>query len=120
MPPFITLKREHKSLNSSNSLENAFAACMHELHLEFDPVVRTLLRGQSFSQVMPFLCEPSPHASGKDETGRRILLAQRRAFTTQILGGPRQPIDRQVRYYSEALPLASRGSARKVDLNPLG
>jgi hypothetical protein len=74
MPPFITLKRAREFWNRSNFLENTFAACMLELQFELYPVIRTILRGRSFSQVMPFLCELSPRESGKDETGRRICL----------------------------------------------
>ena len=54
-----------------------------------------------------FLCKQSPRTTPKNKAARRNFFAQRRACSTRALGGPRQPLDRQLRYYSEAFRLAS-------------
>ncbi len=63
--------------------------------------------GLCFSQVMLFLCEPSPCAVFVriELTGEVSLLAASLLYPNW--GGPRQPLDRQLRYYSEAFRLAS-------------
>jgi hypothetical protein len=65
------------------------------------------MRPVLFSGVMPFLCELSPRAAWKEMNWPVKVLARRRACSPQNPGGPRQPLDRQFRYYSEGERLAS-------------
>jgi hypothetical protein len=62
--------------------------------------------GLCFSQVMPFLCELLPRTA-KYELNWPAFSCSAASLLYPNPGGPRQPLDRQLRYYSEAFPLAS-------------
>jgi hypothetical protein len=59
---------------------------------------------------MPFLCELSPHEpwKGIDSAGEFACSAASLLYPTRV--GARQPLDRQLRYYSEGWRLASEPS----------
>jgi len=94
------------SVASSNSLENAHAAYVKRLN-RLSRTPGSLQRGPRFSQVVPFLHELSPRESwnGKDRVAK--FAALRRDCSLPI-GASAQPLDRQLRYYSEGPRLASR------------
>ena len=91
---------------SGKCLSPACTGTIHQVHT----ALRTHTAQRRFSQVMPFLCELSLLESWKgiDSAGEVCLLGGELALPNP--GGARQPLDRQLRYYSEGSRLASKPS----------
>lgn len=66
-----------------------------------------------FSRVTPFPWELSPHLNNERLWRLAKNPSSAASFHFPILGGSHQPLDRQIRYYSEAERRASLGEKRR-------
>ncbi len=88
-----------------NALAASFAGVVHPLHplAGIDSARLLLFSGDAISYVSNCRTQST---SLRSKLFGDCFFALRRACSTHALGGPRQPLDRQLRYYSEGPPLA--------------